>query len=169
MTTSVDPEGHETRAPVPLTSLVEEWVAAGVVSPEQALRMTSYADEMVTLDRPQPDPHGRRASTVAMEALGYIGGVVVLVSSILIMNLYWRDLSDGVRATVVALASAALLAAGFATSARPVYPKAQISSFRASTAWTNPSNPAKNISGPSRSGNTSATVTWLVMATMLSP
>jgi hypothetical protein len=119
MTTSVDPEVPETRAPVPLTSLVEEWVAAGVVSPEQARRMTSYGDVMVTLDGSRPDPHRRRASTVAMEALGYIGGVVVLVSSILIMNLYWSDLSDGVRATVVALASAALLGAGFATSARP--------------------------------------------------
>jgi hypothetical protein len=116
MTTSVDPEVHETRGPVPLSSLVEQWVAAGVVSAEQARRMTSYDDVLVTLDGPPPDAHRRRPSTVAMEALGYIGGVVVLVSSILIMNLYWSDLSDGVRATVVALASAALLGAGFATS-----------------------------------------------------
>jgi uncharacterized membrane protein len=116
MTTSVDPEVHETRAPVPLSSLVEQWVAAGVISAEQARRMTSYDDVLVTLDGPPPDAHRRKPSTVAMEALGYIGGVVVLVSSILIMNLYWSDLSDGVRATVVALASAALLGAGFATS-----------------------------------------------------
>jgi hypothetical protein len=118
MTTSVDPEVHETGAPVPLTSLVEEWVAAGVISQEQARRMRAYGDVMVALDGSQPEPHRRKASTVAMEALGYIGGVVVLVSSILIMNLYWPDLSDGVRATVIALASGALLGAGFVTSAR---------------------------------------------------
>ena len=49
--------------------------------------MTSYGDVVVAVDQPQPEPHRRRAPAVAMEALGYIGGVVVLVSSILIMNL----------------------------------------------------------------------------------
>jgi hypothetical protein len=120
MTTFVDPEAHKPSAPLPLSSLVEAWVAAGVISPDQARRMTStsYGDVMVAVDQTPRESHSRRTRAVAMEALGYIGGVVVLVSSLLIMNLYWPDLSDGARTTVVGLASAALLGAGFATSAR---------------------------------------------------
>ena len=117
MNTSVDHEERQTVAPVPLTSLVEKWVADGVVSPEQARRMASYGDLAVTLGVP-PDQRRSRASTVAMEALGYVGGVVVLVSSILIVNLYWSDLSDGVRAAVVGVVSAILVGAGLAISPR---------------------------------------------------
>lgn len=114
MNASIDHRSPQSTS-VPLTTLLDGWLAAGIISAEQARRMAEPDDATVVAER---TARGRGTSTLAIEALGYLGGVVVLVSSILIMNLYWRDLSDGIRAAILAGASAALLGAGLATSAR---------------------------------------------------
>ncbi|MBF4769572.1 DUF2157 domain-containing protein [Nocardioides agariphilus] len=127
MTTFLDHAKRSAPRPVPLATLVEGWLADGVISPEQARQMTAQGPPLVeppvaahrVATRPPVEPPERHpASTLAVEALGYLGGVVVLVSSILIMNLYWQDLSDLTRALVLGGASLALLAAGLATPAR---------------------------------------------------
>jgi hypothetical protein len=115
MSVPVEQRVREVGAPVLLSSLVERWVAAGIISPEQARRIAADGD--VAVAEEQTD-RGRKTPAIAMEALGYIGGVVVLVSAILIMNLYWADFSALTRTVVLAAASAALLGAGSATSVR---------------------------------------------------
>jgi hypothetical protein len=53
-----------------------------------------------------------------IEALGYLGGVVILVAAGLLADRYWSDLSTSARLAVLAGAAAVLLAAGIAVPHR---------------------------------------------------
>jgi hypothetical protein len=61
-----------------------------------------------------PAARPRPGASVATEALGYLGGVVVVVGTILIANLYWDELNVATRVTVMGIASALLCAGGLA-------------------------------------------------------
>ena len=98
-----------------LATLLESCVADGILSQDQAGQILARAE------RGDYAPTGRtaRAGTgLALEALGYVGGVVVLVSAILIANLYWSDLSIESRIAIVGATAAVLLAGGFAVPRR---------------------------------------------------
>lgn len=106
------------RAPpegVPLSALLEIWVADGIISAEQRARIAARGDIEVLVDRV---PRQRATRSLATEALGYLGGVVVVVSTILIANLYWQDLSLGSRLAVVGVAAAGLFGGGLAVPRR---------------------------------------------------
>src|SRR5918994_1299275 len=91
-----------------LPALLDSCVGEGVLTAEQATQILARSR---ATERTAPAPAGK---ALAAEALGYLGGVVVVVSTILIANLYWGDLSTAARLTVVAAAAAALFGGGLA-------------------------------------------------------
>jgi hypothetical protein len=112
------PEASERCGPaegVPLHTLLEMWVTDGVISAEQGARIAARGDVVV---RPDSAPRSRAGRSLAAEALAYLGGVVVVVSTILIANLYWAHLALGSRLTMLAAAAAALFGCGLAVPRR---------------------------------------------------
>jgi Predicted membrane protein (DUF2157) len=115
--------------PADPTVLVERWVAGGLITREQAERI--YAEEhlrppvrpptpevtvtpLVAKSGPGPSP---RASLVT-EALGYLGGVLILVATVVITARYWDELALAVRLGLAVAAGGLLLAAGLAVPER---------------------------------------------------
>jgi hypothetical protein len=112
-----EPQAGESGPSVPLTSLLETWVADQLITPEQADRILVRGDVLVqALPAGQERPHGR--SSLVIEALGYLGGVIMLVASILIASLYWSQVGTTSRLVIVGGVAAVLLAVGFAIPER---------------------------------------------------
>lgn len=105
------------RAVVPLTSLLETWVADQLITPEQADRILVRGDVLV---QAQPVPQERRheRASLVVEALGYLGGVIILVASTLIASLYWDQVTTTARLVIIGGVTAVLLAVGFAIPQR---------------------------------------------------
>ena len=113
-----------------MTVLVERWVAHKLISREQAERI--YAEEhlvpeppsapapevTVTPVGPRPAPGPPARVSLVTEALGYLGGVLILVATVVITARYWDELSLGIRLGLAAAAAALLLAAGIAVPER---------------------------------------------------
>ncbi|HET7475735.1 MAG TPA: DUF2157 domain-containing protein [Dermatophilaceae bacterium] len=100
-----------------LTSLLKTWVADQLITPEQADRILVRGDVLVQAPPAvQERPHGR--SSLVIEALSYLGGVIILVASILIASLYWTQVGTTARLVIVGGVAAVLLAAGFAIPER---------------------------------------------------
>ena len=112
-----EPQAGELGPSVPLTSLLETWVADQLITPEQADRILVRGDVVVQAPPAvQERPHER--SSLVIEALGYLGGVIILVASILIASLYWDQVGTAARLVIVGGVAAVLLAAGFAIPER---------------------------------------------------
>ncbi len=92
-----------------------EWVADGIITPEQGARMLRSKRHQAR--GPEPLAHPMRSS-LAVEALGYLGGVIVVVSAMLIAAQYWVDITTAWRLVIVGAAAAGLLAGGFAVPGR---------------------------------------------------
>jgi hypothetical protein len=103
-----------TRATDLATSL-RRWVDRGLISPEQAERILA-AEEGAAEETPAAQP-ASRASLVA-EALGYVGGVLVLVGAVIVAGRYWSQLGVGGQLSITFGAAALLLATGIAAPAR---------------------------------------------------
>ena len=110
--------------------LVARWLDEGLITGEQAARMQAErapsaglpAAEYVpwappTMSRPTAEAPGGGTSLV-VEALGYLGGVIILVASILVVARFWSDLATAGRLVIVGAAAALLLAAGALVPAR---------------------------------------------------
>jgi len=95
----------------PLRPLVDEWLAEGIVSPEQAQRMLAghAAAEQTAHYEPVP-------TSAAVEAAGYLGGSLVVVATMLIGAQYWSELTTTVRISAAVAAVVALLVAGILVS-----------------------------------------------------
>jgi len=102
---------------LPLSVLLDRWLADGIITPEQAARMTSAATPATYVDAQQRPGRMPRGSLV-VEALGYLGGVIVVTATMLILARYWSDLASGWRLTFAGGAALALLAGGAAVPAR---------------------------------------------------
>lgn len=102
---------------VPLASLLETWVADQLMTPEQADRLLARDDRLV-LAPPAAKERPHERSSLVVEALGYLGGVIILVASILITSLYWDRVDLTARLVIVGGVAAVLLAAGFAIPER---------------------------------------------------
>jgi hypothetical protein len=87
----------------PVGELVDRWVAIGIITADQAQRIR--ADIATVPSAP------RRSSSMIAEALGYLGGIIVLVGVGLVLALQWRGLSPDGR---VGLAGAVAVAFGVA-------------------------------------------------------
>ncbi|HEX6338148.1 MAG TPA: DUF2157 domain-containing protein [Jiangellaceae bacterium] len=112
-----EPQVGELGLSVPLTSLLETWVADQLITPEQADRILVRGDVLVQAPPPEQKRHHERSSLV-IEALGYLGGVIILVASILIASLYWDQVTTTARLVILGSVAGVLLAAGFAVPER---------------------------------------------------
>lgn len=115
--TTRPPEPRAGEAPVPLTSLLEEWVADQLITREQAARILARRDVLVQAP-PAAQERQRERTSLLVEALGYLGGVIILVASILIASLYWDQVGTSARLAIVGGVAAVLLGAGFAVPER---------------------------------------------------
>ena len=106
---------HVPRPTQPLDQLVGSWVAEGIISEDQA-RQIRQRDERL-LAPAQPLTPGNRSGLV-VEALGYLGGVLVLVAGAMLADRYWTELSTGARLGTVGAGVLMLLLAGLAVPAR---------------------------------------------------
>jgi Predicted membrane protein (DUF2157) len=115
--------------PAGVTVLVERWVASGLITREQAERI--YAEEYLRPPERPPTPEVTVTTVVAKpapgppprvslvtEALGYLGGVLILVATVVITARYWDELPLAIRLGLAAAAAALLLAAGLAVPER---------------------------------------------------
>jgi hypothetical protein len=103
------------RGPTSLPALLDGWVAAGIITPEQAALIRERDEEL----SPAGPAHGPVPTLPrATEALGYLGGVVVVVGAVFIGDRYWEDWSLVVRLAVLGGVAAALLGAGIAVPER---------------------------------------------------
>lgn len=104
---------HEPHRSLELSERLDRWVARELITAEQADRI--LADE-------QRDaavaPAAQRGPSMVGEALGYVGGVLVLVAAGVITARYWAGLGVAGRLSIVFGAAAVLLAAGAAVRAR---------------------------------------------------
>lgn len=94
-----------------LDARLADWVQGGIISPEQA-------DLIAARERTRPAPPATTHGSLVAEALGYLGGLVVLVAAILLANDFWDDLGTSGRLIVVGAASLTLLGAGMAVPDR---------------------------------------------------
>jgi len=102
--------------------LVDRWVAAGIITGEQAQRINADLATVPAVAVPAvPAPAGpavsRSGASLVAEALGYLGGVIVLVGVGLVLGLTWLNLTAEVR---VGLAGAVAVAFGVAGWLIPV-------------------------------------------------
>ncbi len=95
--------------------LIAEWLADGVISPEQAARMRG-----APVGVPAPALRSPAAGGLPLlaEGLAYLGGAVVVAGCSLIAGLYWGDLADGWRLALLVVAAAALLTGGLVVPQR---------------------------------------------------
>jgi hypothetical protein len=94
---------------------VSAWVSEGIISEEQAEKIRAREGPAITALAPAP-----RASMMPLvvEALGYLGGAIVVVATLLIAGRYWDEMSDTVRLGLLGAATLLLLAGGLAVPAR---------------------------------------------------
>jgi hypothetical protein len=109
---------HPAPSPSP-SDILDEWVSAGLITGEQAGAIRLY----------EAAPHERRAAlalapspqsgpSLVVEALGYLGGIVMLVGAGILVGMYWADLSVTVRLILIGATALALVGAGFAVPDR---------------------------------------------------
>jgi hypothetical protein len=118
----------ETRPTVPedLGALIDRWVAEGVVTAEQADLMRADAGRVV-LGRGGVRVSEHRAG-LAGEALGYLGGIIIVVALGLVTGTLWHDLSTGARLALAGGSAALLLLAGHLVPDRRGAPGARLRS-----------------------------------------
>src|SRR6266508_2715649 len=107
---------------------VARWVEAGVIRRDQA-------DAILAMEGGGAEPAGRRA--VAVEILGYVGGVLALVAGIVLGAETWAQIGRWGRVAVLGAGVAALVGAGWRLRADGrVLPRlASVLWFAAVAAW----------------------------------
>ncbi|HEY6931903.1 MAG TPA: DUF2157 domain-containing protein [Marmoricola sp.] len=96
-----------------LGDLVADWQAEGIITPEQGQRI--LARSAGTALGPATAP---RMTAVMLEALGYLGGVVVVSGCVLLASLYWPQISRPAQVGVLVAAAVLLVLAGVAVPQR---------------------------------------------------
>jgi hypothetical protein len=102
-----------------LSDLLGEWVAAGLISTDQAHTIEEHEAEpqqrgpVLTL---VPSPAA--GPSLVVEALGYLGGVVMLVGAGILVGMYWQDMSVALRLVLIGATAVALVGGGFAVPER---------------------------------------------------
>ncbi|MER6970898.1 DUF2157 domain-containing protein [Nocardioides sp. NPDC000445] len=95
-----------------LDLLVDHWVDEGLITAAQAHRMHVEVAAYEPADDATTAPDASRAASLLGQALGYLGGAIVLVGSVLIGSWYWDDLGTAPRLAVLIGAAGLLLSAG---------------------------------------------------------
>ncbi len=87
-----------------LDTFVKHWVEEGVISPQQGEQIMSEETEPNQVTKP-------RGSLMA-EALAYVGGMLVLLTVIIIATIYWPSPTLAGRTSIAGCAAIATLLAG---------------------------------------------------------
>jgi hypothetical protein len=103
------PSGDGTR----ICELLDRWVAEQIITPEQATLM----GETVGLHADAQPGRSHRGSLVE-EALGYLGGAIVVASSMIIGARYWNEVGTAWRLALLGCAALGLVTAGARLPAR---------------------------------------------------
>ncbi len=101
-------------APADLFAAIEGWVASGIITAAQATLIRadlSRALSEPTGGLPLTAPRPSKAALVT-EALGYLGGVIILVAMGLVTGSVWDQLPLGVRLSVFGVLTVLLVVAG---------------------------------------------------------
>jgi hypothetical protein len=110
---------HHPAPPPSLFDMLEEWVDAGLITNEQSLAIRQHEAEpqerSATLAL---TPAHETGPSLVVEALGYLGGVVMLVGAGILVGMYWADLSVVLRLILIGATALALVGAGFAVPDR---------------------------------------------------
>ena len=107
-------------APSPsLLDLLEGWVEAGLITDEQSRAIRQHeAEPDKRRAAPELPPSPERGPSLVVEALGYLGGIVMLVGAGILVSMYWTDLAVAMRLTLIGATALALTGAGFAVPDR---------------------------------------------------
>jgi hypothetical protein len=100
----------------PLRQALARWIAAGIISPDQATSIEAHeqlAAEQAAVAMHEARTQPRRVPLVA-EALGYLGGTLGIVGLVLLVSRYWPDMPTATRLGLSGGGAAALAAAGYA-------------------------------------------------------
>jgi uncharacterized membrane protein len=89
-----------------LAPLIDRWVGAGIISTDQAERIRADLASMPSR------PHETKGGSLVAEAMGYLGGVIVLVGLGLVVGWFWDDMSTLARIALTGGAAVLLLVAG---------------------------------------------------------
>ena len=92
--------------PVDVAALVERWTREGLLTRDQAQRILESEGVLAQATTE------RTRRQLAIESLGYFGGVLALAAAGLLVRLAWGDLSTGARLAIPMVATAILLLAG---------------------------------------------------------
>ncbi len=102
----------------PSVSRLDDWVAAGLLTAEQAERIAAYEAEHGVTEPPPPPPSSpppadrRRSPGVAgAEAIGYVGAALVVSALGRMLAELWRELTTTGRLTLAGLVAVLALAA----------------------------------------------------------
>jgi hypothetical protein len=87
-----------------LAGLLDHWISADIISREQADRIRE--------DRAQAPRRQDHTGSLVTEAMGYLGGVIVVVGLGLVLGRFWPDLTAFGRIGLAGAVAAILLAAG---------------------------------------------------------
>lgn len=101
-----DAEVHA--SPDPMTAWVDTWASTGVISPKQAEQMK--AD--VAAAQGAQTQHRSRVASLVVEALGYLGAVIIVVGLGLIIGEFWDELPVWLTVAGALALAAGLVAAG---------------------------------------------------------
>lgn len=109
-TTPTGPAGdqHFTIDSDAISALVDHWVSEEFVTEEQARSMRA---DLEAIAPAPPAPHLKVASIV-VEALGYLGAVIIVVALGLVVSRFWGDIPTVARVSAGILIAAALVLAG---------------------------------------------------------
>lgn len=95
-----------------LAAWVRDGVDRDLITEEQAARLVAWIDGAAAPAATKP-----RARGVLVEAVAYLGGAIVVTSSILLGSLVWSDLADAGRLALIGTATIGLVAGGEAVRA----------------------------------------------------
>ncbi|HET6666344.1 MAG TPA: DUF2157 domain-containing protein [Intrasporangium sp.] len=97
-----------------LESILSRGVAEGIITSQQADGLRALTAGEAPPTPPTPPTRPAEQPSLVVEALGYLGGIIVLVGAILVASQFWPELGDGGQLAIVLGAAVALLVAGAA-------------------------------------------------------
>lgn len=119
MKTHIEEQGRVPRArrrsPHPVSAAqLTDWVESGIITREQADRIAAREGSGATRRPASPTEPG----SLLAEALGYVGGVIIVVAAVLLATEFWAELGTSGRLAVVGGAAVLMLLAGMAAPQR---------------------------------------------------
>ncbi|HAM23643.1 MAG TPA: hypothetical protein DCQ04_15550 [Actinobacteria bacterium] len=104
-----------------VSAAVDRWLAGGLITSEQAQQLRADIESRPTSRPSQLPATGKKAAgtqqhfpVIIIEALGYLGGAIVVVALGLLVSYFWSDLSTGGQLVLIAAVFLILIGAGVA-------------------------------------------------------